>query len=485
MAESILNRTPACQRRGASPTVAFFVVALAALAVMGIAFARRDVVFESTVVLKVIAEPSDATVKFAVSDARAAVRDSFERSDPDAPKEAMPTDEDAAWIVGPTRNERFCVVAVRSTNAHRLAERLDAAARQFVDQRNAVAAERAERELTALRKQTTEHREESAAAAKRLVELERRTSDGPVEPASDFATAPHTPESIPKAAPSSQPQRTFDPRWVLLRDEVALLEGELAALRGRYTEQHPEIQHALVVLADRKAKWSATAQYVDGGGVDDATPIAPPLIAPQSDNVADARPDAIEPDEIEPDGPTTPSRAELADEVEAAKSTIAAANARLDNALAAEDAAARKLVKLAASGPWRHEVGTSIRAANGDAAESPWLPILATALAAGFVASLLARGIQRIIESPTDAVAALGVNVVGIVSTDTPPRPRGFDPGVAGARWLVRAAVAVLIAVAAVAYMAMSANDVDVKAVSRHPLTVLSLSRDWLAARFG
>lgn len=478
MIDPLASHTSAAPRRGVSPSVAFTVVALAAFVALGVAFARRDTLFEASAVVEVATDNPLATTNVTTREAGDAIAKHFQHTETrSVGSESCQIEKDATWILGPSRKEKFCVVVARSPDAHRLAERLNDAVGRFVDQRNASAIRRAEQQHAALRKTTLERRKAAAAAEQRLWQLEMPAIRAAAAAAAENAEAssasdspPRAAQTEPAAAPSRQPPPTLNPQWVLLRDEVSLLEGELAALRGRFTEQHPEVQHAIAVLAERQSQFASTPRHVDGQSdtvTSPPAPAAPPLVAPQSENF------------VETPSPPRP------EELEAARSALAEANARLDDAQAAENLAARRQQELAANPPWRYEAADAVRPLAGDSASAPWLAILVGSVVAGLAAALLARGLRRIIDSPADAVAALGVNVIGLVRTEAPLPPRPADPGVVSARWLVRGGVTLLAAFAVVAYLAATASRLDLAAVSRDPASLFGLSRDWLAQRIG
>jgi hypothetical protein len=390
----------------------------------------------------------------------------------------VPAEGELSSKIAMTRDDNACLIAIRSADSHRLAERLNDAARRFVDLRNAAAANSAESELTALRNATALLRTERDAIAQSLLELERQS-----QPESDpLPVAPPvaTPQPVRKL---QSPERAFNPDWVSLRDEVAQLEARLGELRNRYTEEHPEVQHAAVALAERTKTFENTPQYT--GNAEPAIPtesapeapesptFAAPGNAPSGSPLNPPQPDAI--------AQAPSNRAEL----EAARAKLAAADAALDEAWNAENAAARRQVELAANGPWRFDAAEFVRASAGGAAKAPWLSIAAISFAAGFAASVLARGLRRVIHTVDDAATVLGVPVIGVVKTESPLPPQPADPGIVSARWIVRASTAVLVTAAGLATIAVTASNFGLSEISRDPTILLSASRDWLAQRLG
>lgn len=502
MQSSSFDSTCPTHRRGVSLLVAFAVVALAVFAVLGIALVdselvEREFVHEAAVTIRVVSTPTTEPItKLSPREVRAAVFGLLEHTPADALTENSPAGAADAGTNVPaegelsssfamTRDQNACLIAVRSANPDRLAERVNDAARRFVELRNAAAANSAESDLTALRKATATRRNERDALAQALVQLERQQQPAaaPSPVAEPSPTVPADRAIAPGATPrpSQAPERAFNPQWVSLRDEVAQLEARLAELRNRFTDEHPEVQHAAVALAERTRVFESTPQYI--GSAEPAVPselatetlespafaapgIAPaasPLNAPQTDAIAHA----------------PSNRAEL----EAARVKLAAADAALDDAWNAENAASRRQIELAANGPWRFDAAESVSTSADGTANAPWLLIAAISVAAGIAASVLARGLRPVIETVDSAATVLGVQVIGVVKTESPLPPRPADPGHVSARWLVRASTAVLFTATGIASIAVTASNLSLTEVGRDPSILLSASRDWLATR--
>ncbi|RIK80098.1 MAG: hypothetical protein DCC68_11680 [Planctomycetota bacterium] len=473
------------KRRGVSSLSAFVVVATAVFAALGIALVERETVFEAAVAIRVVSTPATGPItKLSQREIRAALfglfdatpQDELDKHSPAGAAEAG-TDVPAAGeidgsSIAATRDRNMCLVAIRSGDGQQLAERLNDAARRFVELRNAAAAASVEAELETFRQRTTTRREERDAAARTLAELEGHGDPQTQGSPGAEANAAKAREVAPSR--TQENGRALNPQWVLLRDEVSLLEGKLAELRGRFTEQHPEVQHAAAALVERTAQFKTKPQYADGG-----QPLGDTSLMP-AENAAS------------PDPPVAPPYAKSAVEtirehvpVQEARDKLAEADAALNGAWTAEKAATQRQIELAANGPWRFEPAETVRAIAGGTTRAPWLAIFGVALGAGLAASMLARGIAPLIGSPEDAVAALGVRVVGIVRTDDPLAPPPADPGVVSARWLVRAGVASLATIAAVAALAANVNEIGVEEIHREPTLLLSVSRDWLVQRLG
>lgn len=498
------------RRRGVSPFLAFAVVAAAAFAVLGIALVERETAYEATVAIRVVSTPTiEPITKLSPREIRAALFGLFEARPQDelakhspagaaeAGTEVPAEGEIDGLAVSSTRDRNVCLVAIRSGDADQLAERLGDAARRFVELRNAAAAASVEAELATLRQRTTARGDERDAAARALAELERRREEGQTQNEHGRATpvAPLSGANEPEKASEhvEQPStRALNPQWVLLRDEVSLLEGRLAELRGRFTEQHPEVRHAATALADRTTQFKATPQHADGEP-ETSERAAVPAGRAHPDAVAAPHAPSNAPSDVPSLAPPlAPANDERAADsardlalVQEARDTLAAADGALEQAWKAEQAAAQRQVELAANGPWRFEPAGAVRTVASGATQAPWFLILGASLAAGLAASALARGVAPVIESPEDAVAALGVRVAGIVRTDDPLPPLADDPGVVSARWLTRAGAALLAGVAAIAALAASANGVGVEDVRRDPTLLVSLAHEWLADRLG
>jgi hypothetical protein len=473
MAEPALDLHGRTSRgRGVSPVVAFLVVATSVAAVLAVALSERQEGYEASAVIRLANSSAADTI---TTPSEHAIREAFARQ-----YTAATVDDSNEEIVGSAESSsnklggsKHVVIAVRSADHGSLPARLNNAARQVVDAQNAAVAAEMTAQLQALKQQVATRRDEHASAAKTLEDLEIRMGSSEQSVKGNVTSGTTT---TPETNNTRENAREVNPQWVLLRDEVAALEAKVSELRGRFTEQHPEVHHAVMAFAERSSTFEATPQYLgavdapqDDSNSDDshtiASPENPPLLAPQSDAVADAAPDRAE--------------------VETARAKVATASEALDKSWAAEKAAEQRQIELAAVGPWRFDAADSVRTVASGATQTPWLIVLGASLSAGLVVSLLARGMSPVIQSREDAVAALGLQVVGMVRTEDPAPPLPSDRGVVSAQWLTGAGVVAIGAVVVIAAFAANGNGIGLEELRRDPAVLLSLSRDWLAERLG
>jgi hypothetical protein len=486
---SMANGLPGPGGARVRPLVAWGVTAAAVFALLAICTAQRASSYRAATTISLAPGGLPATSIPAREQLAAAIREAFLQPAVTSPSDIAPDGlrdsaigqdalqvTESAWST-PTA-PAFHVQSGGSDRDALLAW-LNRGAADFVARRNDEAKARLADDLDAQRAKSRSAWHEREALAREVQALETQTA---AEPAPAPAAGAKPPTLQPPQASETlddKPHASLiaNPAWAAANAEVRRLEAEIATLGQRWTEEHPEMKHAALLLADAKKKLDETPALInsDSNGVAAAPTKGAPAVAPPKPEIKLNTPDAAATAEQE-----ATTNAALAAELHAKREALSAANRTLDAALAREAEIVRAQTALAADLPWRVEPALSATAVPSGATHAPWFMLLPLAVALGGVAAWLAHGLRPMIDSPEEATALLGVPVVGVIPGDGSGEAYAEDPGYVAARWMTRAAVAVGVLVVALTVVAFARDASAATRLPDDPLSVFAMPREML-----